>query len=509
LKIKNRFTWAAVTYLGVIFLIGLWGCDFYPTQSKIGLPSDHNQELGYAFHKPGYYAPLTNCVECHSEPGTLSLKGGFSETDQLVSPSCYQCHTDLWAEIEHTDKRVGPDGENYHKTGLFEPEKNCTECHGNDLKGGSYRSSKTPSCTECHDEHWDWEKTHTLILSGEDGENIKHVEQGMFSPNVYCSNCHGNTLKGGYVNGTSTKSCYECHSSDMWNWETTHIYELTGIDGSGKHVQDGLYDPGNNCTTCHGTDLTGGTSKKSCYECHTKAIWDWTQTHTLLQTGEDPQGYHDPVGLYEPDTYCSSCHGTDLKGGTFNDTSTKSCYECHDSEVWDWKSTHTYVLNGIDGTGKHVQDGLYDPGNNCTTCHGTDLTGGTSKKSCYECHNNAIWDWTQTHTLLKTGTDPKGYHIPDGLYEPDTYCSSCHGTDLKGGTFNGQTTNSCYECHNSTIWDWKSTHTVRKDGIYHHPSYKSNPSMCQDCHGYQGEGGSAQSCYGSGCHRSGWPPRDD
>jgi hypothetical protein len=433
---------AAVSFL-CLLIISVLGCDIFPTQTKDGLPADHSDKKGYAYHKAGLYIPLTNCSDCHGQ----TIKGGVSTTNNLATPSCYQCHTDIWGDINHTLLQTGPDGSFYHKAGLYQPAANCTECHGQDLKGGSYRSSTTQSCYKCHGPTWNWQETHTLLKTGTDPQGY-HVPTGLYRPETYCARCHGANLRGGTFNGAPTKSCYQCHTTNVWNWQASHTYQLTGIDGSGYHVQSGLYQPQTNCASCHGTDLRGGTSGKSCYQCHTRAIWDWTATHTLLKTGTDPQGKHDPVGLYQPETYCSSCHGANLRGGTFNGAPTKSCYQCHTTNVWNWRSTHT---------------------------------------------------------LLKTGTDPQGYHVPTGINQPQTYCASCHGTDLRGGTSGI----SCYKCHNSAVWDWRSTHTVRKDGKYHHPDYKRNPSMCQSCHGASGKGGTARSCYGSGCHRGSWPPTDD
>jgi hypothetical protein len=44
-------------------------------------------------------------------------------------------------------------------------------------------------------------------------------------------------------------------------------------------------------------------------------------------------------------------------------------------------SDHTISKDGV----KH-KSGLNDPEENCVACHGSDLRGGTSGVSCYECH---------------------------------------------------------------------------------------------------------------------------
>ena len=44
-------------------------------------------------------------------------------------------------------------------------------------------------------------------------------------------------------------------------------------------------------------------------------------------------------------------------------------------------SDHTVKKDGI----KH-KSGLKDPQTNCVSCHGSDLRGGSTGVSCYECH---------------------------------------------------------------------------------------------------------------------------
>ncbi|MCK6603224.1 MAG: hypothetical protein L6Q77_15510 [Bacteroidetes bacterium] len=44
------------------------------------------------------------------------------------------------------------------------------------------------------------------------------------------------------------------------------------IRKGGAYHKAGLTAPETNCTQCHGTDLKGGSSKTSCYSCHGK-VW--------------------------------------------------------------------------------------------------------------------------------------------------------------------------------------------------------------------------------------------
>jgi len=42
------------------------------------------------------------------------------------------------------------------------------------------------------------------------------------------------------------------------------------ISKDGSMHKSGLYQPLLNCISCHGSDLEGGTTGVSCYECHSK-----------------------------------------------------------------------------------------------------------------------------------------------------------------------------------------------------------------------------------------------
>lgn len=58
-----------------------------------------------------------------------------------------------------------------------------------------------------------------------------------------------------------------------------------------------------------------------------------------------------------------------------------SCDDEEDYPQYNPPADHTISKEGV----MH-KSGLSDPLQNCTDCHGADLTGGTSQVSCYECH---------------------------------------------------------------------------------------------------------------------------
>jgi len=100
---------------------------------------------------------------------------------------------------DHTVPK-GPDATRHH-AGLFEPEKNCTPCHGPDLNG----TTSVPACWSCHGSIWDSPPdvppTHTLP---EDG--IAHAP-GLDDPSTSCAPCHGADLAG----TPQIPGCYACH----------------------------------------------------------------------------------------------------------------------------------------------------------------------------------------------------------------------------------------------------------------------------------------------------------
>jgi hypothetical protein len=106
-----------------------------------GPPADHTINNGGFSHKDGLYQPETNCTACHG----AGLTGVF---DITPTPSCYSCHSDVWNFDPPADHTINNGGFS-HKDGLYQPETGCTACHGADLMGGF-----GPSCYSCHSDIW-------------------------------------------------------------------------------------------------------------------------------------------------------------------------------------------------------------------------------------------------------------------------------------------------------------------------------------------------------------------
>ncbi len=56
------------------------------------------------------------------------------------------CKEDSEAPSDHTISKNG----SMHKPGLYDPENECTGCHGASLRGGG----EAPSCYSCHSQKW-------------------------------------------------------------------------------------------------------------------------------------------------------------------------------------------------------------------------------------------------------------------------------------------------------------------------------------------------------------------
>lgn len=107
---KNFFIY--FLYISVLMMLSCE--DGFPTENKKNLPEGHTKLIGIAFHKKGYKEPFAydmsrgeaNCAgaKCHHS----DLRGGMAESDgmKLISPSCFQCHGDLWNEIDTSIKTI-------------------------------------------------------------------------------------------------------------------------------------------------------------------------------------------------------------------------------------------------------------------------------------------------------------------------------------------------------------------------------------------------------------------
>jgi hypothetical protein len=205
--------------------------------------------------------------------------------------------------------------------------------------------------------------------------------------------------------------------------------------------------------------------------------------------------------ICDPITYCSACHGANLQGGTNGEPSCTNCHTAYWTDPNCGQLLHTVSLGG------HLHAPNYcQAWDNCAGCHGEDLRGGTNgEPSCYTCHND-LWDSADcgqnSHTVNLGGT----YHAPN-YCRPYQNCVSCHGEDLHGGTA-GQP--SCLKCHDQKKWmNCGSTqHNQSKDGQLHASGYCQPFDNCAFCHGNNLQGGPNHEPSCTECHSQLWTSSD-
>jgi predicted CxxxxCH...CXXCH cytochrome family protein len=221
-----------------------------------------------------------------------------------------------------------------------------------------------------------------------------------------------------------------------WNDPTTTAFH-------GKVLKAGSYDF-DACVTCHAKALNGGTSKTSCYTCHTSYPHKigWTDTSATQFHGKFLR-----LGMGTL-TDCATCHGANFSGGT----SGKSCFTCHGSYPH---------KTGWTGNVPATSHGGYLQGKNwnlteCAGCHGSDFKGGSSGKSCFTCHSS------YPHSAF-TGAGGHAAWLYTAGY-PLAQCKTCHGATYDGGAV---VSKSCMSsgCH------------VDAGGV------KKTPEACNTCHG--------------------------
>lgn len=121
---------------------------------------------------------------------------------------------------------------------------------------------------------------------------------------------------------------------------------------------------------------------------------------------------------------CLSCHGVDGSGGSAN----VSCTKCHQDGGGRFPHPKNWVM-----ADQHSTEFMKSP-QSCSTCHGADWKGGTSKVSCLQCHENyphpLKWSSPENHgkayVLIKEKKDCLNCHQSNKVPANATRCDSCH-----------------------------------------------------------------------------------
>ena len=374
----------------------------------------------------------TNCDACHGFP---------PPEPHPVSDTCFTCHRDtvgedgkLLADGTHLNGELEASGP--HPEGYASPDKHgtvfndfglgsCSECHGEDLKGGTSGVSCDKchgeiftSCTFCHGGVDNDTGAPPADLAGNNdtiidsvGSHTSHLDLGAdWHKKVVCADCHqvpSSILDDGHADGG--------HG------------DLTFGDLAMKGELEPEFE-GGNCSSvyCHGATLSGGE--------HTDPLW--SQVDGTLKTCTSCHG-NPPPDPHPQNDKCHSCHGdVILEDGTF-----KAPEKHIDGEL----SATGGHPDGYESPTLHGADFLAQGPASCTECHGAALDGGTAAVSCDKCHK----DWQVNCTFCHGGTDSftgappvdmagniettfvgVGAHTAHMLDEPGWHkpisCSECH-----------------------------------------------------------------------------------
>ena len=200
--------------------------------------------------------------------------------------------------------------------------------------------------------------------------------------------------------------------------------------GLGAKLQEGA------CTTCHGTDLSGGSVGISCDGCHAEG---WRTDCLFCHGGTDNQTGAPPLGI----DGTAEVSGLSFRAHTAHveDTSLHAafdCVQCHEKPVDVLSIGHLFVDDDtsgaaeIDMTSGLSAVGRWSPSGSCSNlyCHGhSQADNGAIEHtrtdlSCSSCHPDRSSGKDAWESRM---SGEHAEHINEGIS-----CGSCHATTVSG-----------------------------------------------------------------------------
>jgi hypothetical protein len=252
-----------------------------------------------------------------------------------------------------------------------------------------------------------------------------YAENGLHAQNLLapgrleaCFSCHDESKASGEV-----KSCFACHENIA-----VHESGATFKDPSkhGPVAIQNIYRK--SCTPCHGATLEGGKNAPTCYgsACHSTES-GFPHMSDTMSDGTT----HGPILFAKGLSRCLSCHDNGM-----GVTGKKTCFDCHDRS---W--VHNRATYG-DGAIHRVDAIAKGPMKYCLKCHGSDLYGGKSGKSCYGsgCHD---YNTTRYPHNVPNWGDGESVHGPIAHQVGEALCLQCHSVQAAAQ----KGIKSCESCH--------------------------------------------------------------
>lgn len=333
------------------------------------------------------------------------------------------------------------------------------------------------------------------------------------------------------------KDCGSCHNPQNWIVDTKKLdfdhsttkFPLKGqhssVDCQTCHTTLKFEGTPVTCSSCH-TSVHGNTLSNDCQSCHTPENWLVKEilplhersrfplfgAHQTADCGMCHQNYE--VRQFEPvQTDCYSCHAKDYFATAVpnhpNGKFSTDCTMCHDVKAVNWRSSNiNHEFFPL--TGGHSRPSCYDCHNQtsfaglsreCYSCHqpnfeaakNPDHVLGNFSKQCQTCHNINAWVPAQfDHNLTTFPLTGKHTSVQCSSCHTQGYtgtpkaCVSCHQTDYNGTTnpnhLSASFPTTCESCHSTSGWQPAQ---FDHDGPFfpiYSGQHRGEWNACSDCH---------------------------
>jgi predicted CxxxxCH...CXXCH cytochrome family protein len=296
---------------------------------------------------------------------------------------------------------------------------------------------------------------------------------------------------------SSAPAAVDANGKHPDNWLQQHWVAYRQANGGSKAVSSGT-----NCSECHGSDLSGGIAKVSCFtasyngvSCHANA--DHTLGHPASWSVPTSAGFH------------SSAFGSNLNPSQLGKAIDSNCVPCHAADSAAIKVAGAPSCLSADpkwGIACHVSN----PKTGCSSCHSTPPTGSAVPNragahtahlslagvTCSTCHAS-YGSGTVQHATARFQNHTTAYVKLAFAYTAESgtlgfsagSCSgiSCHGgkqtPDWNSGSINIST--DCLSCHQQQDPQnpqYNSFYSGNYLGTNLHTYHLGLNYFCTDCH---------------------------
>ena len=216
----------------------------------------------------------------------------------------------------------------------------------------------------------------------------------------------------------------------------------TAADFHGKSIADNKWNM-SSCKTCHAPDYKGGSSGKSCYDCHTSGPEGCRVCHGNSSHSYPPAGIFGQTSV----SYIGvGVHEKHLGDSTLRQSAKVACVACH-RKISGYSDTVHINPKNVNNIAEVVFDSLSKV-----------PTGGITPNPTWT-RTSATCAGTYCHGNFKNGNFRliTGFSNPVWTTAGGAGCGTCHGNPttgnpLPGGThIQGYTTNQCWWCHPRVI----------------------------------------------------------